>query len=255
MTDHTELKRLAEAFPADLDWDSNTEPFFNGPSGESLGGGATGFYCVYGKPFRLEGEDYDYDGPTYVEACNADFAKFMVAAREGVLGLISEIDRLREERDSQQRVCIRAMEESCKVRTENREMLEFKDHMIQLRETHGFDSWSAVLVEVDRLRAENEALRTTGFGAAFYQVADRLGVTGARPVSPMQVFTSEVLPALDEAIKDAERYRWTSIEGNWVARMFGKWRAHIGEYGDAQPTDWYPSREEAIDAAMSKDRI
>lgn len=94
MTDRAELKRLAEAFPSDLDWDSNTEPFFNGPSGESLGGGATGFYCVYGKPFRLEGEDYDYDGPTYVEACPADFAKFMVAAREGVLALIAENERL-----------------------------------------------------------------------------------------------------------------------------------------------------------------
>lgn len=95
MTDNTELKRLAEAFPADLDWDSNTEPFFNGPSGESLGGGATGFYSVYGKPFRLEGEDYDYDGPTYVEACPADFAKFMVAAREGVLALIAENERIK----------------------------------------------------------------------------------------------------------------------------------------------------------------
>ncbi|WP_339496913.1 hypothetical protein [Pseudomonas sp. EA_15y_Pfl1_P101] len=95
MTDRTELKRLAEAFPSDLDWDSNTEPFFNGPSGESLGGGATGFYSVYGKPFRLEGEDYDYDGPTYVEACTADFAKFMVAAREGILALIAENDSLR----------------------------------------------------------------------------------------------------------------------------------------------------------------
>lgn len=92
MIDHTELKRLAEAFPADLDWDSNTEPFFNGPSGESLGGGATGFYSVYGKPFRLEGEDCEYDGPTYVEACNADFAKFMVAARDGVLALIKELE-------------------------------------------------------------------------------------------------------------------------------------------------------------------
>ncbi|WP_330207512.1 hypothetical protein [Pseudomonas sp. AM14(2022)] len=92
MTDYSELKRLAEEFPADLDWDSNTEPFFNGPSGESLGGGATGFYSVYGKPFRLEGEDYDYDGPTYVEACNADFAKFMVAAREGVLALIKDLE-------------------------------------------------------------------------------------------------------------------------------------------------------------------
>lgn len=92
MSDYSELKRLAEAFPVDLDWDSNTEPFFNGPSGESLGGGATGYYSVYGKPFRLEGEDYDYDGPTYVEACSADFAKFMVAAREGVLALIKDLE-------------------------------------------------------------------------------------------------------------------------------------------------------------------
>lgn len=59
---------------------------------------------------------------------------------------------------------------------------------------------------------------------------------------------------ISELRKDAERYRWTSIEGNWVARMFGKWRAHVGEYGDEQPTDWYSSREEAIDAAMSKER-
>lgn len=92
MSDHSELKRLAESFPDDLDWDSNTGPFFNGPSGESLGGDATGFYCVYGKPFRLEGEDYDYDGPTYVEACHSDFAKFMVAARAGVLALIADLE-------------------------------------------------------------------------------------------------------------------------------------------------------------------
>ena len=89
-----ELRRLAEAFPSDLDWDSNHEPFFNGPSGESLGGGADGTYAVYGKPFRLDGEDYDYDGPTYVERCGADFAKFMVKAKEGVLSLLDECDRL-----------------------------------------------------------------------------------------------------------------------------------------------------------------
>jgi len=100
MSDYAELKRLAEAFPADLDWDSNTEPFFNGPSGESLGGGSTGFYCVYGKPFRLEGEDYDYDGPTYVEICTADFAKFMVSARDGMLALIAERDQLKAENGS-----------------------------------------------------------------------------------------------------------------------------------------------------------
>lgn len=100
MSDYEELKRLAEAFPSDLDWDSNTEPFFNGPSGESLGGGSTGFYCVYGKPFRLEGEDYDYDGPTYVETCTADFAKFMVSARDGMLALIAERDQFKAENEA-----------------------------------------------------------------------------------------------------------------------------------------------------------
>jgi hypothetical protein len=61
------------------------------------------------------------------------------------------------------------------------------------------------------------------------------------------------LKAENEALrKDAERYQWMSIEGNWVARFHGKWRAHVGEYGDANPTDWYPSRAEAIDAAMGK---
>lgn len=99
MTDHSELKRLAESFPKDMDFDSNTEPFFNGPSGESLGGGSTGFYSVYGPRFFIEGDDYEYDGPTYVEACNVDFAKFMVAAREGVLALITEIEVLREENE------------------------------------------------------------------------------------------------------------------------------------------------------------
>lgn len=96
-----ELRRLAEAFPADLEWDSNTEPFFNGPSGESLGGGSDGTYAVYGKPFRLEGEDYDYDGPTYVERCGVDFAKFMVEARDGVLALIAECDQLKAENERQ----------------------------------------------------------------------------------------------------------------------------------------------------------
>lgn len=110
MSKYAELERLAEAFPADLDYDSNAEPFFNGPSGESLGGGSTGFYSVYGKPFRLEGEDYDYDGPTYVEQCNVDFAKFMVAARAGVLALVAENQRLTELLECSQGDCRQAMQ-------------------------------------------------------------------------------------------------------------------------------------------------
>jgi hypothetical protein len=99
--DKTELQRLAELFPSDLDWDSNTEPFFNGPSGESLGGGPDGTYTVYGKPFRLSGEDYDYDGPTYVERCSKEFAKFIVEARDGILALIKECEQLKSENERQ----------------------------------------------------------------------------------------------------------------------------------------------------------
>lgn len=43
--------------------------------------------------------------------------------------------------------------------SENEAMTEFKAHMVSLREADGFDSWVAVLVELDRLKAENEALR------------------------------------------------------------------------------------------------
>lgn len=130
MTDKNELKRLAEAFPDDLDFDSNNEPFFNGPSGESLGGGSTGFYSVYGKPFFIEGDDYEYDGPTYVESCNVDFAKFIVAAREGVLALIAEVERLSIREDVLENLCDARFRINLDLETER-----------------------------DQLKAENEALR------------------------------------------------------------------------------------------------
>lgn len=164
MTDRTELKRLAEAFPSDLDWDSNTEPFFNGPSGESLGGGATGFYSVYGKPFRLEGEDYDYDGPTYVEQCNVDFAKFMVAAREGVLALIAENERL-ERKNTNQSERIREYQDlvmggdvslgmlKADIRVTTGERDEFRAEVAGLRT--GYEAYERVNAE---LKAENEVL-------------------------------------------------------------------------------------------------
>ncbi|MGF6127240.1 hypothetical protein QF019_002449 [Pseudomonas frederiksbergensis] len=120
MTDHTELKRLAEAFP-EYDYDSNTEPFFNGPSGESLGGGSTGFYCVYGPEFEIDGESYD--GVTLVESCPADQAKFICVAKAGILALIAEN--------------------------------ELQDRLIVENKTIS-DSFRA---ERDHLKAENEALR------------------------------------------------------------------------------------------------
>lgn len=148
MIDTTELKRLAEAFPSDLDWDSNTEPFFNGPSGESLGGGSTGFYCVYGAPFTID--DDQYDGPTYVEACKADFAKFMVAARDGVLSLIAENKRL-ERKNANQGETIK----------------QYQDQV-----SGGDLSLGMIIAERDQLKEENEALLE---GMARITHATRLG--------------------------------------------------------------------------------
>ena len=62
---------------------------------------------------------------------------------------------------------------------------------------------------------------------------------------------SAVTAERDRLRKDAERYQWLCVEGNWVARMFGKWRAHTGEYGENNPTDWFDSRDAAIDSAMA----
>ncbi len=115
---------------------------------------------------------------------------------------------------------------------------------------------------LDDLISENEVLcskiasmNVSGFGEAFYQVAERLGVTGARPVSPMQVFASEVMPALDAAIKDAERYRFVSKLAWYVERgaqvydlcnVNSPWRIERGSPDEDDVQD-------AIDIAMNRE--
>jgi len=98
------------------------------------------------------------------------------------------------------------------------------------------EDYEALAAERDQLKAENEALRSK--------------LENPDPILIQCLDTA--IAEQDQLEKDAARYRWTSTEGNWVARMFGKWRAHIGAYGDASPTEWYETREEAIDAAISK---
>lgn len=56
----------------------------------------------------------------------------------------------------------------------------------------------------NEFRRNAGSMNLGGFGDAFYKVAEKLGITGARPDSPMQVFASEILPALDAAIRDAD---------------------------------------------------
>lgn len=103
-----------------------------------------------------------------------------------------------------------------------------------------------------QLVVEIASMNVSGFGEAFYQVAERLGVTGARPISPMQVFASEVLPALDKAIKDAERYRFLrrDISNHNVDFCI------IKKFWDRSFHDIILETESAdaqIDAAMSKE--
>lgn len=45
------------------------------------------------------------------------------------------------------------------LKAENEVMAEFKAHMVSLRETHGFDSWAAALVEIDKLRKDADRYR------------------------------------------------------------------------------------------------
>ncbi|MFK3945644.1 hypothetical protein [Pseudomonas fulva] len=65
------------------------------------------------------------------------------------------------------------------------QLQEHKQHLVDLRETHGFDCWAAALVEIDRFKAENEALRTgqaikrlsghevrEAYNGAYYQARD-----------------------------------------------------------------------------------
>lgn len=107
--------------------------------------------------------------------------------------------------------------------------------------------------EIDQLKAEVESLRKDleSHKRMLLGAACSLGAIGEALGAEMGDDAGELEGIAVELRKDAERYRWTATEGNWVARFHGKWRAHIGDYGDAAPTSWYPTRGEAIDAAIS----
>ena len=51
------------------------------------------------------------------------------------------------------------MDSQAKKADELEALREFKRHMVEMREADGFESWAEVLVTVDQLKAEVEALR------------------------------------------------------------------------------------------------
>lgn len=199
MTDHTELKRLAEAAPTGP-WIAENDSIYFKDDG-------------YTRHLLDADAGHDVEDEAYYTAL-----RFIAAANpKAVLALIAENKRVKA------RLCM------CRDCAGQGEVYSGTDSYqghnqppepdMDVCGTCGGDGvlgpledFEALAAERDQLKAENEALR-----------------------------------------KDAERYRWTCVEGNWVARMFGKWRAHIGEYGDSSPTEWYATRDEAIDAAMGKE--
>lgn len=75
------------------------------------------------------------------------------------LELIAENERLQESLLGYQMGAKAEAEEADRLRGEVKELRENKQYLQQLREADGFESWSAVLVEVAKLRIENEARR------------------------------------------------------------------------------------------------
>lgn len=82
---------------------------------------------------------------------------------EKYFGLYKEADSHAVHWESQSRLKGRLLKTTDKERdqlkAENETLREHKQLLVDLRETHGFDSWAAALVEIDRLKAENEVLR------------------------------------------------------------------------------------------------
>ncbi|WP_341519851.1 ead/Ea22-like family protein [Pseudomonas sp. G.S.17] len=243
MTDRTELKRLAEAATA-------------GP------------WYQHGGIMQVLNHDCETVCETFEDDGECPDAQFIAAANPAaVLALIAENERLRVD-----------LKSVVRLNNENADLFKAKNDQIKAeneqakfisRLAYNFDGYKAVLDERDQLRAEVaglktgyeayervnaelkaevEALRKAGFADAFYKVSEAVGVTGARAVSPMQVFEAEILPAIEAAVKDAERYRFVSQLAWYVDQA-----AYIYDVGN-QKAVWSDQRE-AVDADQIEDAI
>lgn len=211
MKDYSELKVLAQAAPKG--------PWF-GP--EYAPGTRYVFDVDLGTLLHYESIDTEQD----------DCLRYVAAANPAaVLALIAEVEALRKNRTDWQSECLKRGFEYVR---------ESDDHYV-LADVPEMAELLGLLLGVEVRSKDNDS-----YGETVSMLQD---VADANSDAFHRAY--ELEKENESLKKDAARYRWTTIEGNWVARMFGKWRAHIGEYGDSNPTDWFDTREEAIDVAMS----
>lgn len=142
--DKENLKTLAEAVP-DLDWDSEFENHEQ-----------TGFCSVFAKPFEIDGETHE--GPVFVERCTSEQAEFIAGAKENVLELIAEIERLQHFE-----VAYKAFSDKTDWVQETGHWSELGMHRADVLRKRCDDFASHVQVQADQLKklmAENEELVT-----------------------------------------------------------------------------------------------
>lgn len=119
------------------------------------------------------------------------------------------------------------------LRAEIEQLQAHKQGLIDLRETHGFDSWAAALVEIDKFKAANADLSRANVMRRDHLV----NVKKAAGIGPEH----DLVATVEALRKDAERYR--AIRDDIPHVDLGR------AIAEAQNADQYDS---AVDAAMTK---
>lgn len=157
--------------------------------------------------------------PAYM-AENEAYARLAEAASPAaLLELIKKLKVALLQLDVQRAIAARRYKIRAELKAENERLRSAATTLIHLGYTDkGGEQWKPPLGKkpdfalIDSLRAENEKLKAQlaaevmrGYAGAFYQMAEKLGITGARAESPKKVFEGEVMPALLDLIAERDR--------------------------------------------------
>lgn len=241
-----ELRRLAEAMP-DLDWDSQFEDH------EQIG-----FCCVYAKPFELDGEMHD--GPTFVERCYQEQAKFIAEAKENVLSLLDECELLRNgaKGDFDLDAWLEWAKEAQALRTQNAGLIaqHGRDSVELSKQCHARDvarkERDAALAELEALRIQVGTL-TEWYSNALDVISEvSAAIPGVTYMDPPDGGDVSIPEQIRRMAKDAKRYLWLRTADWWSSPLC----VVRDPKQQAKPGTDCPSRDRldsAIDAAMSQE--